>query len=449
MRHVLRTDNGLIEFYPVPSSVIFKHLMRVRDTMSVKAPIFPCLEGLVALQHDTFVSPESAAAMAANLRFDACGNVTYLCPKFLKFLCSTYATAKWSIRQVPLSVYRGKKLTLKTAYFPTVCKNVLVNTVNLCKAKTNARYGQGDTYPDSVYILGDTVCHGCYTQLFEPDGWVKIESLTQSLDPGAYKSVIRPLRMVGLRYFLTGVIISHLQHLHLSLEAVKALGRQYLANPHDFLAKQYTEEMQELAYITDPVVWRLYLDLRKAKYVPDATTAVERDYFGWTVTESKLDKRVYGSLIRIPFEEDASRTLYQTIVIDKTKRIIMHNHMYAWLSTGHNVTVVLAEKDFELVDSIDARTWTSSPLPNPVNVCNAEYITWTQLHNMGDMVVFLYGNLESAVRGVGTGGGVFADLVISDLVPVKTIQGACFTKSTLSTLPHPSWRTHVSVRALT
>lgn len=455
MRHLLRTDNGLVEFYPVPSSVTFKHRMRVRDTRSVETPIFPCLEGLVALQHDKYVSPDSAAALAANLRFDACGNVTYLCPAFLKFLCSTYGTAKWSIRRIPSTVYKGKQLTLKTAYYPTVCKNVLANTVNPCKAKTHAHYGRGDTHPDSVHVLGDTVCCGCYTQLFEPDGWVNIESLTQSLDPGAYKSVIRPLRMVGLRYFLVGIIISHLHHQrHTSLEAVKTMGRHYLSNPHDFLAKHYKEEMQDLVYITDPLVWRLYLDLRKAKYVPDVTTAVEREYFGWTVTEKKLDKRVYGLPIRIPFEEEASRTLYQTIVIDKTKSIIMHNHMYVWLSSSKNVTAVLAEKGFELVDSIDARTWTNSPLPNPVNVCNAEYITWTQLCNMGDRVVFLYGNLESAVRGVG--GGVFADLVISGLVPAKTIQGEWTTSSTLlltttTTESYASWTnhwTHCSIKVL-
>ena len=455
MRHLLRTEKSVVELYPVPSSVTFKHRMRVRDTLSVKAPIFQCLEGLVALQHDKFICPDSAAAMAVNLRFDACGNVTYLCPVFLKFLCSVYATVKWSIRQVPSSVYKGKPLALRTGYYPTVCKNVIVNTVNQCKAKTHAAHGRGPTHPDSLYVLGDAVCCGCYTQLFEPDGWVNIESLTQSLDPGAYKSVIRPLRMVGLRYFLAGAIISHLQRQrHVSLDAMKALGRAYLANPHDYLAKHYTEEMQSLIYMTDPVVWRLYLDLRKAKYVPDVTTAVDREYFGWTATESKLNKLVYGTPIRIAFEEEASRTLYQTIVVNKTTNIIMHNHMYAWLSAPrHQVTAILAEKDFELVDSIDARTWTSSPLPDPVNVCNAEYITWTQLHNMGDRVVFLYGNLESAVRGVGTGGGVFADLVISELVPVRTIQGACVTGSALP-LPlstkehHPSWTRHCSVRAL-
>lgn len=454
MRHLLRTEAKVVELYPVPSSVKFKHRMRVRDTLSVEAPLFQCLEGLVALKHDKFICPDSAAAMAVNLRFDACGNVTYLCPVFLKHLCSVYATVKWSIRQVPSSVYKGKPLTQTTGYYPTVCKKVLVNTLNACKAKTHAIHGRGSTHPDSLYVLGEAVCYGCYTQLFEPDGWVNIESLTQSLDPGAYKSVIRPLRMVGLRYFLAGAIISHLQRQqHNSLDAMKALGRGYLANPHDFLAKHYTEEMESLVYMTDPVVWRLYLDLRKAKYVPDVTTAVDREYFGWTVTLSKLNKKIYGSPIRIPFEEEPSRTLYQTIIVNKTT-LIMHNRMYAWMSSpSHKVTAVLAEKDFELVDSIDARTWTHSPLPDPVNVCNAEYITWTQLHNLGDRVVFLYGHLESAVRGVGTGGGVFAELVISALVPVQTIQGACVTTSALPHLSptkerHPSWTNHCSVRAL-
>jgi len=438
MRHLLRTDKKTVEFYPVPSSVVFKHRLRVRDTLTVQPPLLPCLEGLVALQHDKYICPESATAMATNLRFDRCGNVTHLCPIFLRFLCTSYATAKWAARKIPLSVYRGRPLTLKTSYYPIVCKKVLVNTLNECKAKTHAIYGRGGAHPDSLYALGACVCEGCYKQLFEPDGWVDVDSLSRALEPAAYKSVIRPLRMVGLQHFLIGVVISHFQRQSLALDALKLLGRTYLRNPHDYLAKHFRDELQSLVYMTSPVIWRLFVDMQKNKYTPDVTTVVDLEYFGWAQTTNKLNKKVYGQPIRIAFEEEPSRTLYQTIVVNKTTNIVMHNDMYAWMSKPRRVTAVLADKDFELVDSIDARTWSGTPVADPVIVCCAEHITWSQLQKLNDRVVVLYGHLESAVRGVGT--GVFAELVLSGSFP--------WTSSTA--LPqldhfksqHPSWTSH-------
>lgn len=450
MRHTLHTGVDLVEFYPSPHSVVYKHPLKIRDVVHPSPAFLPCLEGLVALQHDKHIDTASVAAMTVNMRFDASGNAITICPNFFRFLCTTYMTAKLKryTRCLPSGVYTGslKTFSEKTAFYPALCKKIIVNTMNTCKARTHALYGKKDIHPDSKFVLGTSVCTGCYNQLFDPDGWINIESC--ALEPAAYKSIIRPLRMAGIRYFLLGIVVANMQRRSCSSkEEFKQLGRAYLANPLGFFSRHYTDNdnFKFLALMTSPIVWRLSVILRTAKYVPDPTLIVHLDYFGWALTDKRLNRSIFGKLIRQPFVEPLQQSLYQTIVLNRTTNIIMHNDMYAWWASDHTVTAILVEKGFELVGAIDARSWSAAPVSDPVTVCHAEHITWTQLKGLGNRIVLLYGNLESAVLGVEHGGGVFAELVTSETIPVEKGE---WTSTSTSLPQHPCWTKHCSMRQL-
>jgi hypothetical protein len=425
-RHVLRTDEGLVEFYAAAPAMSYNYRFVRRDVIA-PAPTDAWLEGLPGLQlytrHGrTGVEPASAMCMAANLRFDDRGCVTHLCPAFLRFLCITFMIAHGAVRRrydkLPEAVYSGDLRTWQTIVpYPALVRGAVRNTLLECKSKLHGLCGTDTLHPHGVVVFGKPVCTGCYRGTFEPAGWVHVAMLASLLGAPVIKAMIRPLRKPGLRYALLGTIARAPG----TLDELMHAGRMYALCPEQFLADNFTDldTLRQLVLVTSPVVWQLYLGVRVAKYAADPTLAASLAYFGWCVRPPRRGQAIYGTPLAEPFTSEPSVSLYQTLVIRRKnkKHVVMTNDMYAvWRillkAAPGKVRLVAVAHDFDMPDpTLDARElWAVRPLPASVTVAHAEDISWTQLRMlMGVTSIYLYGHLETAMNGVKSG-GVFAGL---------------------------------------